>query len=87
MNNYDYMERRLTEISYELQAMLAMYPDYHTIEVSNHGVNIHGDYENGESFMITATNYRRGTYTGVMTDPRCRREFDVDNHLKEEVVE
>lgn len=83
MNKYDYLEKRLTEISYELQALQAMYPEFNTIEVRNSGVNLHGDYDNGESFMIAATNYHKGrTYEGIMTDPHCRREYDIDNHLK-----
>ena len=87
MNNYDYLEKRLTEISYTLQALLAMYPEFSSIEVRENGVNVHGDYDDGESFMITAATYMRGSYEGMMTDPRCRREFDADNHLKEEVAE
>lgn len=85
MNNYDYLERRLTEISYELQALQAMYPDYNIIEVSNYDFRVHGDYENGESFMISAALYQFGTYKGVMSDPCYRSEFDADNHLKKVV--
>ena len=83
MNNYDYLEKRLTELSHALQALLAMYPEFSSIEVRENGASVHGDYDNGESFMITTTTYTRGSYVGMMTDPRCRREFDVDNHLKE----
>ena len=83
MNNYDYLEKRLTEISYELQALQAMYPEFHTIEVRNNGINLHGDYDNGESFMIAATKYHEGeTYLGIMSNPYFRREYDIDNNLK-----